>query len=87
MSGKFLGYAFTLVLLVRSMLTTALPAMQEPVDSLRVALSKSGTDSARIDLMMQLSKAYQSVDNNLALEYAQQAVVLSEKSGSSRQHF
>ena len=37
--------------------------------------------------MMQLSKAYQSVDNNLALEYAQQAVVLSEKSGSSRQHF
>lgn len=87
MSGKFLGYAFTLVLLVRSMLTTALPAMQEPVDSLRVALSKSGTDSARIDLSMQLSKAYQSVDNNLALEYAQQAVVLSEKSGSSRQHF
>lgn len=87
MSGNFLGYAFTLVLLVRSMLTTASPAMQEPVDSLRVALSKSGTDSARIDLSMQLSKAYQSVDNNLALEYAQQAVVLSEKSGSSHQHF
>jgi tetratricopeptide (TPR) repeat protein len=87
MSGKFLGYAFTLVLLVRSMLITASPAMQEPVDSLRVALSKSGTDSARIDLSMQLSQAYQSVDNNLALEYAQQAVVLSEKSGSSRQHF
>ncbi len=85
MSRQALGHSFILLLLVSSFTTFALPASQRPIDSLRNALSKAGSDSARIDLSMQLSQAYQSVDNNLAIEYAQKAVVLSEKAGTVTQ--
>ena len=85
MSGQTLGHTLILLLLVSCLKTIALPASQRPIDSLRNALSKAGSDSARIDLSMQLSQAYQSVDNNLAIEYAQKAVVLSEKAGTVTQ--
>lgn len=85
MSGQALGHTLILLLLVSCLKTSALPASQRPIDSLRMALSKAGSDSVRIVLSMQLSQAYQSVDNNLAIEYAQKAVVLSEKSGTVTQ--
>jgi PAS domain S-box-containing protein len=79
MKGKILHILFCTISLLIILTGRQLYAQQTKCDSLLSALKSASDDTVKVNLLNDLFREYQTADNVKALEYAMQALALSQK--------